>query len=304
MRFRTFSCLWSCRCFRTLSNSCTIQFIAGYSAKASVFRSNTRAVVVDVVVTKDPVLELHKQDFQILEDGKPQTIEFFEEHTARTLPPGALVSLPKMPAERLHKCASRPQRATPINVLLLDALNTDKEDQIYVHNQIIHFLKTMQPGTRVAIFTLATKLRMVQGFTTDTAVLRDALNNPKNGVTPQTTNVSRSIQDKIEDVEHLKTLEMLAGGHTTAGVEAVSSFQQEYASFRTDQRVLMTLDAMQALARYLASFPGRKNLIWFSSSFPVTIFPRFGERQTASQEIANSSSGTPTVEQSEPPLTC
>ena len=50
----------------------------------------------------------------------------------------------------------------------------------------------------------------------------------------------------------------------------------------------MTLDAMQALARYLASFPGRKNLIWFSSSFPVTIFPRFGERQTASQEIANS----------------
>ena len=141
------------------------------------------------------MLALHKQDFQILEDGKPQTIDFFEEHTARTLPPGALVSLPKMPPNVYTNVPPAPE-SDSINVLLLDALNTDKEDQIYVHNQIIHFLKTMQPGTRVAIFTLAGKLRMVQGFTTDTSVLRDALNNPKNGVTPQTTNISRSFRTR------------------------------------------------------------------------------------------------------------
>ncbi len=241
------------------------------------------------MVTKgtDPVVALHKQDFQILEDGKPQTIDFFEEHAARTLPPGALVSLPKMPPNVYTNVPPAPE-SDSVNVLLLDGLNTDKEDQVYVHNQIIHFLMTMQPGTRVAIFTLSSKLRMVQGFTTDTAVLRDALNDPKHGATPQKTNVSQTVTDKIDDVEHLKTLEMMAGGHTTAGVEAVSAFQQEFASFRTDQRVGMTLEAMQALARYLAGVPGRKNLIWFSSSFPVTIFPRFGERQTASQATADS----------------
>ena len=276
-------------CFDVLPVCGQSSATADVQSKPPILRTNTRAVVVDVVVTKgeDPVLSLRRQDFEVFEDGKQQTIDFFEEHTAKTLPASAIVSLPKMPPHVYTNVPPAPE-SDSVNVLLLDALNTDKEDQIYVHNQIINFLKTMQPGTRVAIFTLSSKLRMVQGFTTDTAVLRDALNNPKYGATPQTTNISRSVQDKVEDVEELKRMEMMAGGHTTAGVEAVALFQQEFASFRTDQRVGMTLEAMQALARYLASVPGRKNLIWFSSSFPVTIFPRYGERQTASQTTANS----------------
>ena len=32
---------------------------------------------------------------------------------------------------------------------------------------------------------------------------------------------------------------------------------------------MITLDALTALARYLAAVPGRKNLIWFSGSFPI-----------------------------------
>jgi hypothetical protein len=38
-------------------------------------------------------------------------------------------------------------------------------------------------------------------------------------------------------------------------------------------RVQYTLDAMNDLARYLSAMPGRKNLIWFSGSFPITILP-------------------------------
>jgi hypothetical protein len=34
-----------------------------------------------------------------------------------------------------------------------------------------------------------------------------------------------------------------------------------------------TLDAFNALAHYLSNFPGRKNLIWFSGSFPLQIAP-------------------------------
>jgi hypothetical protein len=41
----------------------------------------------------------------------------------------------------------------------------------------------------------------------------------------------------------------------------------------------MTLDAFQELAKYLAAIPGRKNVVWFSSSFPSVTFsnPRKGE---------------------------
>jgi hypothetical protein len=48
-------------------------------------------------------------------------------------------------------------------------------------------------------------------------------------------------------------------------------FQADVTAFQTDQRVAMTMDAMQQLARYLAAIPGRKNLIWFSGSFPITL---------------------------------
>jgi VWFA-related protein len=42
---------------------------------------------------------------------------------------------------------------------------------------------------------------------------------------------------------------------------------------QTDSRIEMTLRAMQQIARYLVGIPGRKNVIWFSSSFPISIFP-------------------------------
>ena len=35
----------------------------------------------------------------------------------------------------------------------------------------------------------------------------------------------------------------------------------------------MTLEAMQQLARYLSAIPGRKNVIWFSGSFPIALTP-------------------------------
>ncbi len=38
-------------------------------------------------------------------------------------------------------------------------------------------------------------------------------------------------------------------------------------------RIKFTLDAFNQMARYLANIPGRKNLVWFSGSFPITILP-------------------------------
>jgi hypothetical protein len=46
-------------------------------------KTTSRAVIVDVVVDTpkgEPVPSLRQQDFQVFEDGKPQTIDFFEEN--------------------------------------------------------------------------------------------------------------------------------------------------------------------------------------------------------------------------------
>jgi len=248
-----------------------------------VFKAHSHAVVVDVVVTKgdDAVTGLHKQDFQVLEDGKPVTVDFFEEHTAKTLPPGTVPALAKMPPNVYTNVPPAPE-SDSVNVLMLDTLNTDRQDQAYVHRQMVNFLKTMQPGLRVAVFVLGSKLRMVQGFTTDSSVLWDAINDKKNGLRMEAdTSVTRSLQDKFDDIEDKGRLADMQMG--AAGFEALSDLQQGFAGYQADQRFAMTLEAFDSLSRYLAGVPGRKNLIWFSSSFPVTILLSPKDKQNIGQ---------------------
>jgi len=255
-----------------------------------VIQSNTRAVVVEVVVTQgqdEPVTALPKQDFQLLEDGRPQAIDFFEEHTAPASAASALAPLPKMPPNVYTNVPAAPL-SDSVNVLLLDSLNTPIADQSYVHQQILDFLKTMKPATRIAIFTLGSKLSLIQGFTDDPALLKAALNDKNFGFKHTKTDVSRSRSDDDDDKAAVAAKAEAFGGGTrggggrgmgTAGVAALRQSQSELIEFQADQRTAMTLEALQSLGRYLAGIPGRKNLIWFASSYPIYFFPTSSERQ-------------------------
>ena len=66
-----------------------------------------------------------------------------------------------------------------------------------------------------------------------------------------------------------------AGGDATFAqtLASVQQFEAEQSAIQTRMRAQYTLDAFNALAHYLANFPGRKNLIWFSGSFPLQIDP-------------------------------
>jgi VWFA-related protein len=67
-----------------------------------------------------------------------------------------------------------------------------------------------------------------------------------------------------------------AGGLTPAVavlVQRMQQFEAEHSSGDLQARAQYTLDALNQLARYLAGLPGRKNLIWFSGSFPISILP-------------------------------
>src|SRR5205807_6792123 len=55
--------------------------------------------------------------------------------------------------------------------------------------------------------------------------------------------------------------------------QAIEDFEQESTNAQTDFRVKYTLSALKAIARSLAAYPGRKNLIWLSEAFPLSIDP-------------------------------
>ena len=138
-----------------------------------------RVVLVDVLVSTtkgEPVSGLLKDEFQVFEEGTPQTVTSFEEHKGDG--PVVETKLPPMPP---NVWTNYPTINPPdsVNVLLLDWLNTQPQDQAFVHAQAVQYLKQVSPGTRLAIFTLGTQLRMVHGFTDELSGLVSAFDGNK-----------------------------------------------------------------------------------------------------------------------------
>ena len=153
------------------------------------------------------------------------------------------------------------------NILLLDALNTQMTDQSFVHAQMIKYIKGVRPGTRLAIFALGTRLRFVQGFTGDPAVLMAAVNGQKAAGNPQLSPLLQTSAETDADNRIVAQMQEMASStgsaQIQASVAALAQFQAETELSHTDVRVKTTLEAMQQLARYVQAIPGRKNVIWF-----------------------------------------
>jgi VWFA-related protein len=231
---------------------------------------STRLVVVDVVVRNGdrPVTGLKQSDFALDEDGAPQSIRYFTPHfvnettesiaaaaQSARLPPDTWTNLPVANV------------ADSVTVLLLDGLNTAPKDVIYVRREMIRYLKTQPPDQRIAVFALGHRLRMLQSFTTDTSQLLAALEKAE-----ATSPTSLLAPEDQTFQERNELADMAVSGVSPQDIANTQNFMSGAASGQTAMRVNLTLEAMQQLSRYLAGVPGRKNLVWFSSSFPLQFF--------------------------------
>ncbi len=237
---------------------------------ATVLKSITRLVVVDVVATdkNGAVTDLDRDDFTVLEDGKPQKIRVFNFQQPRmSASGGALVTPPKLP-ENVYSNVARYNASSALNVILLDALNTNLPNQAYVRDQMIRYLEKMPEGQPVAVYTLGTKLTLLQDFTNDPAVLKAVVKELKGKVSPLQDNPAGGPD------QELLPPGLADSGMMSAGMlDAMQRFEQERVAFQTDLRIANTLNALNSIARSLAGYPGRKNLIWVSEAFPLSIDP-------------------------------
>jgi VWFA-related protein len=240
---------------------------------------NVRNVLVDVVVTDKKgvaVPNLHKEDFEVLENSKPQAIEYFEPHfpsasapvqPAPPLPPNTFTNVPAAP----------PNQA--INILLMDALNTTIQDQAYVRQRIVKYLATIPPGLRIGVFLLGDRLRIIQGFTDDSTLLRasvERLAGKPTAVAMEAT--PNELASQSSSLNNLQTMTADPGGPGANGgaqlaqmIGNMQDFLATSTAAQQNQQLLITLDALQSIAHYVSAVPGRKNLIWFVGSFPLCL---------------------------------
>jgi VWFA-related protein len=234
---------------------------------ATVLKFTTRLVIVDVIATDhkgNPVTDLKREDFSIQEDGKEQETKVFAFESPLSSP--APLSAPKLPAN-IFTNAPRYSTTKALNVLLLDALNTRTADQTAAKEHMLEYLEKLPSDQPVAVYALGTKLRLIQDFTTDPTLLKNAVKGLKAKSSPVLNNPAGG--SGINETLPGAMQEFMPEGMR----EQMQAFQRESVSMQMDMRVGLTLAALNAIARSLAGYPGRKNLIWMSQSFPLAILP-------------------------------
>src|SRR6185437_11809885 len=159
----------------------------------------------------------------------------------------------------------------PMNVLLLDYLNTPLMVQPHMHDQLVEYLNKAPAGTRIAVFGLSNRLYMLQGFTADMGALKAALSYKK-GPSP----VSNLLRDPVQggSMNDTTLSSNLSGdSNLDAASDAVKRFEAVRTSDYERLQAQATLAAFDQLARYLVAIPGRKNVLWFSAGFPLDVQP-------------------------------
>ena len=229
-----------------------------------VFHSTTRLVQVNVIVRHkgQPVTDLKKEDFRVFDNGKPQTISTFSISSSNGKLPQSPVKLP--PGVYTNQLMSKPGTPQSVTIILLDMQNTSMRagtamaQQQWARQQVVKYLQTIHPEDRVGVYLLTgAGLKVLHDYTTDSSGFLRALNAYGDG---------KTLPDVSQD-------EMMSFGTDTVSLNnwvttGATGMQRDL--YMID-RVKGTLAVIEFIANHLASLPGRKNLVWVSTGFPLMI---------------------------------
>lgn len=243
-------------------------------------RTNTRLVVVDVVVTDkkgQPVTGLKPENFTLEENGKKQKISVFVPPGIANQPPTAAQPAPA------GILSNHPENVLPSGVpmvLLLDAANSSFTNQSYARSQMLKYVVEHGQGHPMAVVTLTDRLRVLQQFTSDPQVLLTAIKSFR----PQ----DQILQGGAPAPETAGAGAMGEGASTANAMVSIASQSiQDFANlqigYNIERRTLITLEAMRTLSRMLGGLPGRKNVVWLTGSLPFDLVPE--DRSVSDAEL-------------------
>jgi VWFA-related protein len=239
---------------------CVLIFIAGQALAQTApsndatptFSAGTKLVQVDVVARSKgaPAKGLTKDDFTVLDNGKPQKISFFSVRSNRT---AGSVSVPLPPGAVSNRTERDDESLAHATVLLIDQKNTLHANQAFAIQRIVKFVQTRRnKSDRIGIYTFGRdgKLQIVQDLTDDGELLSRAANS-------------------------LKAQDPNYRSPDTAGMPDRAA--TEFIELLIRERAMDTKQVLEATAHHLADVPGRKSLIWVSVGFPLTWPPQPGK---------------------------
>lgn len=280
---------------KTAPQGATVESRTGYQAgtgqevvtrdSPTTFKVRVNLVLVRVVVRDERgkiIDNLKKEDFQLFDNRKPQTISTFSVETplSHTVPVVA-VSDRDAPESATQPAPNLPQRFVS---LFFDDLHLAMEDAVNVRAAAVKIMDAMGPTDRIGIYTSSGQV--TQEFTSD----RDALQRTLTGITPRPVSSSVGFHD-CPEVTYYQA-DLIENRHDDQAL-AVAAEEAVQCAFSGDEskitlarsmaqaasaRALASGDTASSYAyqhlydalRRLSGMPGQRKMVFISPGFIIS----------------------------------
>jgi VWFA-related protein len=252
-----------------------------------VVNSDVSAVLVDVVVRDrrgQPVRDLTDADFQVSEDGVPQTIGSFSgvfDSRPVAIPAEPAAAAPSAPAPPAGAMAAA--NGPTVIALVFDRLRPEAR-KLAVEAARSYVGSKQESDSYMGIFGVDIGLASYAGFTRNTRVLRDALdkmgsrgsasfNNPDQK--QQRANLDQQAESAKQQMSAAPSAGAEASGAmgTSPGAmmlaQMASNMIRDFDVMERDQQGYSTTNGLFAIINSLRLLPGRKSLVLFSEGLAL-----------------------------------
>ena len=259
------------------------------------FTSTVTAILVDVVVRDKrgrPVTDLTVDDFSLEEDGVPQSIGSFT-RVSRGGGIGVDVAWRPPSTTVLTTTGAGADADDPVEpattAIVFDHLSSESL-RLAQQAALEYIPMSGASGARVGVFATDPGVRIVQGYTSDATLVRQAVAR----VLPSGTSAQEQKADRADELLARRRSLRGGGGSGTQGTGSggaglaataaqIGDRENELRLLQTELNMIRSFDnldrdhkgydtslALLTVVRSLAEYPGRKAIVFFSEGLPVT----------------------------------
>ena len=248
-----------------------------------VFHVGSELVVLDVIATDASgreVSDLTSAEVQILEDGSPRRVQQLQ-LVSRRLTVGDR-GLPAAARSKARQDSLPEPEAAPDGVSLVIAIDLNSlpvEAMPRVTDAVLDVVRAHQSTSAATmIVTLSERLQVVQSFTTEPAVLRQAMGRIAAASATQTN--MAPLFERLDRICGIAGPSDVVNMGIAVGQDIVTE---------GNRRLVSTTEALAGLAQSLSVVPGRKHIVFYSAGYALNLIGRVIDSVTAVVSACNDS---------------